>query len=111
MFKPIPDYPGYYVSDRGVVASRNKFLKPHVTSNGYHSVALYKDGVPTHISIHVLMGKVFIGPRPVAAVICHEDDDRTNNNLPNLTLSTMAINHRDRIFSISSAFSLGVIIQ
>ncbi len=77
-FKDIPGYEGYYqINKFGIIKSlkriiirgkssypiKEKILKPGLGSNGYLLVALTKNGIKKHISVHRLVGKVFI-PNP-----------------------------------------------
>ena len=100
IFKPIPGFPGYQVSNLGNVKSFRRYpdgrlLKPYVTS-GYHSVKLCIDGVVTPRTVHSLVMLAFVGPPPDSLEVMHADHCRTNNVLTNLSYGTRSQNCSDR---------------
>jgi hypothetical protein len=114
---PVPDYPGYEVSDRGRVRSLDrevrsrwgtpKTLKGKILSQTmvggsedvgrYPACVLYRDGKRWQVMVHVLVLMVFVGPRPDGAWGCHRDDDPTNNYLGNLYWGTPSENVFDKV--------------
>lgn len=108
-WKPIPNFPGYEVSDQGRVLSRlrhhgsngPRILKPATTPDGYQVVNL-RGSVQR---IHFLVQLAFVGPRPEGAVIRHLDGDCTNNTASNLRYGTTAENTRDSIRHGSHAYA------
>ena len=100
MFKPIPNYPGYEISEAGAVRSlkrsKPQILKPQPMGAGYLSVFLCIDGKPKQLTVHSLVLLTFIGPRPEGQQIRHLDGDKANNSLDNLTYGTLTENRQDR---------------
>lgn len=109
-WKTIPNYAGYEISSVGRVRSFwrrtgvggqkfNKWewkistipktLKYSVNCDGYHMVNLReKMGKHRLLSIHTLLLKAFVGPRPDGLHGCHIDDDKNRNELDNLEWNT-----------------------
>jgi hypothetical protein len=88
-WKPVKDYPGYYVSDTGLVVSHKyknyQLLKQQESKKGYLRVTLFKDGHHKKISVHQLVATHFISEIPfVSAVVNHKDGDKKNNKVNNL---------------------------
>ena len=104
---PIPDFPGYEVSDLGRVRSlatpatrkRGRILKPSRTVSGNDRVAvgLYRDGKRHMRLVHRIVLEAFVGPRPEGMECCHFDDDPTNNSLENLRWDTRTANRQDML--------------
>lgn len=80
----------YSVSNMGDVYSKknNKFLNKNVTKKGYLEVTLYKDGIPKICKIHRLVALMFIPNPNNFPEVNHEDTDKTNNQVSNLTWCT-----------------------
>ena len=101
MFKPIPNYPGYEISEAGAVRSLKyrepRILNPRLRRRGYLFVSLYVDGKPHHLTIHSLVLLTFVGPRPEGQYIRHLDNDPANNNLDNLVYGSPTENQQDRL--------------
>ena len=86
-WREIEGYDEYLVSDQGRVFNMKfgRFLTPRVHSAGYLKVALSNKGLKKDLYIHRLVAQAFdrtIGPR---TYIRHEDEDKTNNHVSNLT--------------------------
>ena len=115
IFKPIPDYPGYDISNRGQVRSywkqvgngRGHSVKWVMTdcpqrilrtslSAGYPHVALRKEGNRFIFRIHILVLLAFIGPCPPGLQCCHNNGNPTKNLLENLRYDTLSNNQLDR---------------
>lgn len=109
---PVVGFEGSYeVSDQGGVRSLDRIeehptysrklngkpLKPTILSNGYLQVHLVKGGVGNKFSVHVLVMRAFVGPRPNGLQICHNDGSKTNNHLSNLRYDTNSANMQDAI--------------
>ncbi len=115
--KPIPDFPGYFVSNEGDVfsswekggrdqngqsigariGSKLKKLAPTVDSAGRPIVNLYRDKKPHMLRTSVLVLTTFRGPRPNGYEACHfPDRDIKNNRLDNLRWGTKKENAADR---------------
>ncbi len=107
IWKPIPGFPGYEVSDQGRVRSfwqicRNPYQMntPQRTlrlskPNRYPYVCLYRHGKLHRVRIHRLVLMTFIGPCPPGMEACHEDGKRTNNFVENLRWDTPVNNCAD----------------
>jgi hypothetical protein len=86
----------YYINRNGVVVSR-KFGKERILkqfkSNGYYTVTLMIDKKKIPYSIHRLLGIYFLGiDKNSDCVIDHIDNNKTNNCLDNLQITTSRIN-------------------
>ena len=109
IFKPIPDFPGYEVSNLGlvrsywkrgrrrwfIVSNPQRVLKPAIRL-GYPSVTLVKNGLKTDIGIHRLVLLTFIGPCPPTYECCHDDGIRANCSLDNLRWDSRSSNAIER---------------
>jgi hypothetical protein len=111
VWKAIPDFPGYEVSDQGRVRSYwthpangpshlsdnpQKILKQR-THTGRWIIQLVKDGHKHCQRVHRLVLAAFIGPCPVSMECCHNDGNGFNNILTNLRWDTRRNNHKDKI--------------
>lgn len=70
---------------------KGKILRPGVASNGYPTVALR---LQTR-TVHSLVARAFLGPRPEGLEICHSDGNRLNARLANLRYGTPQENAAD----------------
>jgi hypothetical protein len=111
---PIPEHPGYEASDQGRIrtvtrrVSRGpgrgtrwvygRVLKARLNpdSNRYYVGVWLNSKMELH-SVHTLVLKAFVGPRPDGLVACHNDGDPTNNRLENLRWDTQSSNIADSI--------------
>ena len=96
---PIPNHPGYEVSDAGNVRSWKVYgpVSPRLLTtrieDGYLRVQLSR----VSRRVHQLVLEAFVGPRPEGMLTRHIDGDRTNNALGNLAYGTASENMRDRV--------------
>jgi hypothetical protein len=113
VWKAIPDYPGYEVSDHGQVRSYWKRIKKQgfvfvldqepqrllsqPKSSGYYIVGLLKDKKQCKFRVHTLVLLTFDGPPPPKHECRHLDGTRTNNHFPNLRWGTRLENTADCI--------------
>jgi len=105
IFKDVPDYKGLYqVSSCGKVKSLPKkcggknnpylsketILKNRINSRGYYMNTLTKDGKPKHFNTHQLVAMAFLGHTPCGynIIIDHIDNNKLNNNVENLQITT-----------------------
>lgn len=96
----IPFALGYEVSSCGDVVSlrrnRRYLVKHSIDQGGYHRVALYVGGKRRYYAVHRLVLIVFVGACPPGCECLHEDDDKNNNTLQNLSWGTRVQNCLDR---------------
>jgi hypothetical protein len=112
-WRPVPDFPGYCVSDRGRVLSLeryvpwNGFLKfiprreLRQAGSGYRLrykyVQLYRGKTQVKRYVAHLVAEAFIGPRPEGKEVCHNDGDAANNWASNLRYDTHSENLFDAV--------------
>lgn len=116
-WKPIPDFPGYEISDYGRVRSYWKIMsmgrgkgtksiimpypqrinKPYCHPDKYATVNLWKNRQQFKVSIHRLVLKTFIGLSRNGGVCRHLDGNKFNNKLTNLCWGTQKENAVDRL--------------
>lgn len=93
------DYPGYWVSEDGRVFSTRGWsireLKSHPNVNGYLVIGAMVGGCRKTVTVHSLVAKAWIGPRPKGLDIDHIDRCRTNNHRNNLRYVTRTQNLRN----------------
>lgn len=85
-----PDLPNYLIYEDGRVFSlkRQKFLKPSLDRYGYLKVVLFKNNIRHYLTVHRIVGIVFI-PNPYnKEQINHKDGDKLNNHKDNLEWCT-----------------------
>ncbi len=100
-FFPIPDYDGYFINKLGQILSKRKYkegriMKPIMEKNGYYIINLYKDKKHKTMSIHRLMGEIFIPNDNNLPYIDHIDRCKTNNSLSNLRWCSYELNNQNR---------------
>ena len=106
VWKPIPGYDQYEVSDQGGVRSsdrlvtmtirgtecqslrRGRTLKPAKDNCGYLNVRLSKDGKSRSFYVHRLVAAAFIPNPDNFPQVNHKDEDKTNNVAKNLEWCT-----------------------
>lgn len=108
VWRQVPGFPGYEVSDAGRVRSMLKagfgpapttprVLRPHGDLDGYLRVHLRRDGRTFSRKLGCLVLEAFIGPRPDRHDACHNDGNRQNDALQNLRWDTRAGNLADTL--------------
>ncbi len=111
-WRAVPGYEGFYeVSDQGNVRSLprmvahpktgvrpspGKVLSPARRKDGRRYVALSKEGVVRHGAVARIMLEAFVGPAN-GRMALHKDDNRDNDNLPNLYWGTNVENMSDKV--------------
>lgn len=97
-WEPIKDFPGYEISDWGQVRSyrrinhQGEILKATVSSRGYASIILYKDGKGYARLVHRLVAEAFIPNPDQKETVNHIDCDKLNNHVSNLEWMTKSEN-------------------
>lgn len=105
IWKPIPGYLNYKVSNLGRVKSigrmdargerrKGKILSRTMNPSGYMMVTLYEGGQRKTYTVHKLVASAFIGDRPNGTEVNHIDEDKTNNSADNLEYVTRLENVR-----------------
>lgn len=95
--KPIPDFPGYYISNDGRVYSSKKNsgffipIKIRKTKRGYMQVGIYNKKA-RWMPVHRLVLKAFIGEPPAGFECAHLNGNPIDNNLENLKWVSKAEN-------------------
>lgn len=114
---PMPDWPGYEVSDWGRVRSywmpggvrtesrksgirsKSRLLRCSLGKRGYLVVTIARDGQRHKARyVHSLVLEAFVGPCPPGMEACHgPDPTQTNNRLDNLRWDTRSKNLIDSV--------------
>jgi hypothetical protein len=76
---------------------RGSILSPGEDKDGYLQVGLHGAGRVIYRKVHVLVAAAFIGPRPFGFDVAHEDNDKSNNCVGNISYQTHQENCEDRI--------------
>lgn len=96
-----PRFPYYLISDAGRVKSfvhkKARILKPGRRGQYLGFTLVDAAGTLQSVYLHRLVAEVFLGPCPSGAECCHNDNDRTNNDLANLRWDTRSGNFKDKI--------------
>lgn len=84
-YKPVPNWPGYYVTSTGVVTGpKGTQLKNTHHDGSYYRVQLWSKGKYKSFLVHVLVMELFGPERPsVTHQVDHLDGDGLNNSLSN----------------------------
>lgn len=94
IFKPIPDYEDYEVSNMGCVVSlkagKRRILKQSVTYDGYCKLNLWSGGICKTKKVHRLVILTFKGDSDL--VVNHKNGIKTDNRLLNLEYCTQRQN-------------------
>ena len=112
IWKPVPGFHGYEVSDAGEVRSWKRgghvplsspkhggwwlIRRPSFHGGGYPLVTLRRDGRTFIRYVHGLVLLAFKGPAPDGMECLHRDGDPKNNALANLRWGTAKENAADR---------------
>jgi hypothetical protein len=112
-WRPVVGYYGYYeVSNLGNVRSLARvvvdnigrrrifdarMLSTNALVKGYRSVALWADNEGERVYVHRVVLEAFVGPCPSGMECRHEDGDRLNPRLTNLSWGTPKQNGEDRV--------------
>lgn len=94
--KEIEGYPAYSIDTDGRIIShwRKKpiFLKQAMNHRGYPFVILSAFGEHKTLTVHSLVARTFLGPRPLGYTINHKNGIKSDNRLANLEYLTDAEN-------------------
>jgi hypothetical protein len=87
-------YPDYFVNERGELfsAKSNRWLKPQEYVAGYWSYALRLNGKTCNKLAHRLVAASFLPNELGLPLVCHKDDDPSNNHVDNLYWGTKSSN-------------------
>jgi hypothetical protein len=102
--RPVPGFPGYYVTDAGRVWStlpwrgrRGRWVKNQKGGRGYWTVRISDGTRQWTKSVHLLVAAAFFGPRPEGQQVRHLNGDRLDCRLSNLAYGTQSENARDSV--------------
>ena len=108
IWKTVPDWPPYEVSNLGRIRSYHKkrsrhnptgeipyVLKPIPFHNGRLYITLQNQGRRLQTTVHRLVLLTFVGPCPSGLQACHNDSNCQNNKLDNLRWDTPKANWED----------------
>lgn len=101
VWKSIPGFPGYEVSNHGRVKGRKAtFLRPVRNHKGYLYVSLYISRHRHNKFIHRLVAENFVNGYSEGLFVNHLDEDKTNNRFDNLEWVT---NHENNVYGTRCA--------
>lgn len=111
IWKEIPGFTDYKVSNLGRVKSNNKgknlIIKPHPNTGGYLQVDLYENKKKKIYQVHQLVAVAFLGHviDGIKLVVNHKDFNIKNNNLSNLEIVTSRENCNKKHLNHSSKYT------
>src|SRR5262252_68344 len=108
LWLPVPDWPGYEVSDRGRVRSVDRVLSDGRRAGGLmlthgrdgkgrRRVHLSDGDRERTVHVHVLVAEAHISRRPAGMQVLHRDDDHERNDAASLSYGTARENVRERV--------------
>lgn len=102
IWKPIPGWTGYEVSDHGKVRSlvggKPRLLKIQLQPTGHYRTHLTANKKTKGLFVHRLVLEAFVGPCPHGKTDCaHLDGNPANNHVSNLMWATRQENMQHRI--------------
>lgn len=92
IWKDVPGFPGYQVSNTGRVRSFYRVLAPDLVK-GYYRVRLYRNGRVSRIYIHRLVAMAFVPNPNSLPQINHKNEIKTDNRVENLEWCTAQYNN------------------
>jgi hypothetical protein len=95
----VKGFDNYLIYPNGNVYSKNinGFLKGKINNCGYSEVTLSKDGEPKTLKIHRLVALHYIPNPDNKPQVDHEDRDRSNNDISNLSWVTQSENCQNTV--------------
>lgn len=85
MWREVAEFPGYMVSDAGVVIGpRGWVLKQNADGNGYPKVSCRKDGKGYQVNTHRLVAQAFIEKPEGRLEVNHKNGVKADNRIENL---------------------------
>lgn len=99
-YKEIPDNPGYYCTDDGLIYSSTfyKWLKPRKNKQGYCKTIIKGKG----FLVHRLVALTFIENPNNLPIVNHKDGCKSNNNKTNLEWATQQDNCKHYVEKVKS---------
>lgn len=101
VWKPLPDAPGYYVSNFGRVYSaprryvrKGRIIEPKPDRSGLCSFVVRVDGKNRRFLVHRAVMRAFTGEPPPGYEVRHIDGNKANNMLHNLVYGPRKENFR-----------------
>ena len=98
-WRPLPGFPGYEVSDRGVLrnARTGRARKLQRSDSGYLRTHIDRDGKRRSVLVHLAVLRAFVGDAPSPRHDgAHLDGDKSNNALRNLEWKLPEDNEADK---------------
>jgi hypothetical protein len=100
--KEIPEYPGFYATDTGIILSMRsgrKRILSQTLHKGYYRVHIKAlKNIWIRVPVHQLVLFAFYGPKPFANAVCrHLNGNPTDNRSDNLKWGTAKENVHDSI--------------
>ena len=111
IWKPIPNYEGYEVSNYGRVKSlklgRELILKPFISKGGYYRNKIWNNNKGKKFGTHQLVAMAFLGHKPNGQnlVVNHINFDKKDNRLENLEVVTQRENANKKHIKSSSKYT------
>lgn len=107
IWKPVPGFDGYEVSDLGRFRShrprrhevllRPRIIATRIRPNGYLNISFRANGKRRPRLAHRVVAEAFLGPCPDGLEVSHENGDRTDNRLANLQYRSRMENNRLKV--------------
>lgn len=94
--RDVPGFPGYRVSNMGLVFGPRVRLEPQAGKQGHARVTLYLEGNKHRVLVHRLVLSVFDRPPQPGEQACHKNGDPSCNAMPNLSWGSQSTNWADR---------------